>query len=167
MSGHIAVIDSYALVAVSETCRPMPECAPVFHKLTENLNAGTLIFSDETLKECRRLADSEQATIWANAAAGNRNRLYKAPQSYMEKVLVTCPDLIDADDDAEQPQLSVATIAAYLTDCATDTRVLIVTEDRNDPPGRISLHSASVELGFESVDLRTYLGFLGLASCLV
>jgi hypothetical protein len=136
----------------------------VFNLLTDMVKAQYLLFPDLVVKDCERYALNEPVHAWIKAVAGFR-RYKSAPGEWHEEVLGLCDGLADLDDDTEQTQVHVASMA--LMNDNQGVNLAVVTEDRNPLPTRMCLFDACHDLGLKAISARELVVLAGGSDALL
>lgn len=156
--GMTFVLDTEAALSLP-SLMPSARIGTCFESLSEHVEAGNLTFPDIVPRECKRIAEDENVTVWLRAVSGSR-RFKSFGHRHQQNVLAVCEDLLDLDDEREQSPVAVAAMGDFLAHGGHD--FIIVTEDRRPQPTRICLFDACSALGFKATDTRTFLRELAL-----
>ncbi len=153
-TGDAWVIDTSSLLGVRETFGRTRE-SKVLTRLGERAASGNLIFPPEVLGELERgAADAPDAPLlWARANRAFAER--KANLETVKAVLKVAPDVLDPDIPHEQADPYVLALAMDQQGLGL-YEVTIVTDDRRDKPGKLSLATAARMLRIPSVPLHAF-----------
>lgn len=154
------VIDAHALLTLPGLCSSEERIYSFFDHLTDEMASGNLTFPNQVLQDCKKFAEGEFLYTWIKAASAHRKH-YRVDNGWQEEVLGTCEDLADFDDDCEQTQVIVASLALMNAD--TGRQCIVVTEDRLELPNRLCLSDACLSLGLESMTATEMLQAMDMA----
>ncbi|MFD5326108.1 DUF4411 family protein [Streptomyces sp. NPDC127092] len=157
------VIDAHALMTLPALCSSEERIYPFFDRLTDQMSAGNLTFPNQVLQDCKKFTEGEFLYTWIKAASAHRKH-YRVDNGWQEEVLGACEDLADFDDDCEQTQVIVASLALMI--CETGRECVVVTEDRLELPNRRCLSDACITLGLESMGATEMLEAMGMSDFL-
>lgn len=150
------VADSSSLIAVREQVSRANE-RQTWALLTTLVNKDRLFWPPEVTHELERGDESDPARQWVmrHRARGER----AAKLEIVKSVLAVAPTLVDADATQEQADPYVLALALETRDLFQRPR--IVTDDRRDKPGKLSLATAAGMLDVATVPLKAFLSLEG------
>jgi hypothetical protein len=155
------VLDISAVLRIPSLFGEQEKLNACLNSLTEHTENGRVVFPDQIVSDCRRIAAGEDITVWLRAIAGSR-RCSTFPYEHQTNILAVCQDLLDQDSmQEEQSPVMVAAMGDYLATMGHSFE--IVTEDRFELPTRMNLVDACKLLGFQSCKTKAFLKRLGPA----
>jgi len=162
MAKPIWTIDTSSIIAIRRLeNKNKPK---IFSRMEDLVREGRLVFPKEVVKELERAADPESPDEQYEWAARQESGACRNAPSLelVKKVLSEVPKVLDPDKDtgAEEADPYVLAMASELRSKGFDARV--VTEERKDTPGKMSLSTAAGVLGLASVPLKAFLEFEGI-----
>jgi len=138
--GYRCIADAHVFLALPSLCQGSHRLNQLLDCLTEMVRSGNLCFPDLVANDCAKYATGEIIHTWIKAVSWSR--AYRNFQSdWQDEVLSICPGLDDTDDDLEQTQVHVASMAMMFTSHFGED-VAVATEDRYPLPTRMCLVEA-------------------------
>jgi hypothetical protein len=159
---EVWIIDSSSIIGVREQVSRVHE-RKVFGALATLTAKSQLLWPPEVTQEVEAalIADSAVAWIKTRRLAGERRPRLDTVKS----VLAKAPTLVDPDIPREQADPYVVALALEMgSDDLFSPDVTIITEDRRDKPGKLSLATAAGLLRIPSVPLLAFLSSQGIHS---
>ena len=158
------VIDTSSIAQVRRCGIPAPQQVRVFVALGALVDQGLLVYPREVLDELERGCQDREPDaryLWAKEYSAKA-----CPKGTdlagVKRVLQRVVDLIDHErvTGAEEADPYVVALALQLV--GAGTAVTVVTEDRKDKPGHMSLATACGLWGVPSVPLLAFLAHTGI-----
>jgi hypothetical protein len=164
---QVFVIDTSSLLDVRKVFTRAHE-KRIFGVLGTLVDKGQLVYppevSDEVLRGGEQQPDA--ACRWIQRTKAKAEQ--RADLELVGRILRVAPDLIDADSPYEQADPYVIALALalrsdeLLLELAGSTSVIVVTEDRNDKPSKLSLTTAAGMVGLPTIPLHALLRIAGI-----
>lgn len=158
------MLDSYAVLELGVVIQDGPAKGRAFAALDAEVKAGSLVFPDDVLAECRELGEGETPVIWAGAISGSRIG-HTFPGATPMAVLAQCPDLMDPEDQSRCAHVSTACLAWHIINTGGEAQV--VSEDGGFGGDRVTLAEACGVLGLPCCGVVEMLTHLGLGDHLI
>jgi hypothetical protein len=156
----VRVIDTSSIIEVRQRFGRSNE-RKVFSALTSLIKKGELIWPPEVTHEVEAALIADSAVRWVKANREIAER--SAKLETVKSVLFQAPTLIDSNATREQADPYVVALAL---DVASGDlfppKVTVVTEDRRDKPGKLSLATAAGLLGLPTVPLHALIASIGV-----
>jgi hypothetical protein len=161
---EVWIIDTCSITEVRRRLSK-PDQVTVYASLTTLVADGHLVFPPEVQKELERWANpkpgyQDRPLEWCKRVQGTAA---KSPSlATVKEVLAQVPEVLDPDKPrgAEEADPYVLALALELKRAARD--VTIITEEKTDKPGKLSLSSAAGILKLPSVAVIAFLKSQGL-----
>jgi hypothetical protein len=129
------------------------------HALTDEVEAGRLVFPSTVVNDCRNFDDGSPSTLWVKAVSGSV-AVKAVPYDHTEWVMDECPEAEDELVDDWQPNIDILAVAHYLVEIGRDP--CVVTDDVAPSPTRLCLADACAKLNFQTMTFAAYRSALGL-----
>lgn len=156
----VRVIDTSSIIEVRQRFG-RPDERKVFSALTSLIKKGQLIWPPEVTHEVEAALSPDSAVRWVKANRETAER--SAKLETVKSVLSRAPTLIDPNATREQADPYV--VALGLDVASGDLfapKVTVITEDRRDKPGKLSLATAAGLLGIPTVPLHALIASIGM-----
>ena len=149
------MIDSSSLIAVREQVGRSNERI-VFDALSALAAGGQLIWPPEVADEVNEGVAHDPAVLWLRSQRSHGEA--SANLDTVKFVLEQAPTLVDSDSTREQADPYVVALARDVIDRDLfSPNVTILTEDRRDKPGKVSLATAAGLLRIPTIPLSAFL----------
>jgi hypothetical protein len=125
----------------------------VLSVMTDLAEQGALVSPALVIRDCKDYAEYDQITVWIKAVAGHfrdSNPDYAA----VEQVMLSCPDLINLDDQEENAEVEVLALALQRLE-HSDVRV--VSGQWSDLPDRAALGPSAGRVDVEALRVEEFI----------
>ena len=159
------VIDTSSINEVRRRV-PRPQQPDVYRRLEELVRQGHLVFPAEVLKELQRASDPKSSREdlpleWANRVAGDA---VSNPSLNTVKVdvLGKVPEVLDPDKAGGAEEADPYILARALELRRDGRNVTVITQEKTDKPGKLSLSTAAGLLMLPAVTMLPFLKSQGI-----
>jgi hypothetical protein len=158
---QVCVIDTSSLLVVRERFGRNNE-QTVFSSLTALVTTGNLFFPPEVYGELERGCGTEPdpPLRWARSIREQAER--RARFETVQAVLAVAPDVLDPDSPYEPADPYVVALGLDMRVEVSGIEVTIITDDRRDKPGKLSLATAAGLVRLPTVPLFAFLRAEGM-----
>ncbi len=154
----IFIPDAYALAELEEVALASGLTAVTLqNKLNDLVDDAHIRVIAESAADLTRYLPDSSVTAWLRASKGSVVQGL-SHYSFVDAVLLACPDIFDSDDPEMNPQVLCLALAKELLSAGQATT--IVTAEFVDPPGRRSIAHACALCGVEVIDPATFVALL-------
>jgi uncharacterized protein DUF4411 len=161
--GEVWVIDTSSVTEVRRKV-PRPEQPAVYRELEMLARQGHLVFPAQVLNELRRAHDKKRQDLpleWAERVEGDAIS-NPSLETVKNDVLAKVPEVLDPDK-AGGPEEADPYILARAVELRRDGRnVTVITQEKTDKPGKLSLSTAAGLLLIPAVTMIPFLKSQGI-----
>lgn len=131
-----------------------------FSALAERVDRGQVTIPSHVINEVGgpRVQHPDMPGAWAKGMESRMRHPLEADPRFVANVMSETPTLLDPDADTEQADPYVLALALHLRD--QDHNPIVVTKDRKDRPGRISLKTACAHFDIPCDWLEDFIAWL-------
>lgn len=160
---EVWVIDTCSVIHVRRIVQTGRQPA-VYNKLTEMVEAGSLVFPTQVFDELHRNAGSGKEDRPFDWAKRNKAQACTHGTDYQKAALVLSevPEVLDPDKPSGQDEADPYVLALALQLQEDGMDVTVITEERNDKPKKLSLNTACGLLKIPCVPIAPFLGRRGI-----
>ncbi len=161
--GEVWVVDTSSITEVRRKV-PRPEQPAVYRELEALVRKGHLVFPVQVLDELKRAHDKKREDLPLDWAKRVESDAVSNPSldTVKNDVLAKVPEVLDPDK-AGGPEEADSYILARAVELRRDNRsVTIITQEKNDKPGKLSLSTAAGLLLIPAVSMLPFLKSQGI-----